>query len=485
MNDLFSEKIIDTFDFLFLDDDDSVIILSNVNKIIKLNDKAKKLFSCLKIDDITKKMDESSLVIWLQFLKDATRLNLATCQISLSHDFQGKMKFHVEGCFNQATLQYIIRFKQLAVEEEISNIELGGLVKYKSFFQYAPYGLVLTNKSGAIIEANQMVEAFLNISTQMIIGKSSQILFELIPDSKQMSKHFYKTLVAKGSAKMTLPVVDEEGEAKYFQVKTVFMKDVQMYLTIIRDDTETIQLKNQIDHSRSLTTLGQMAASIAHEIRNPMTSLKGFTQLLSHQVTQEGNQYLGIINSEISRMESILNEFLVLSKPTKRSFECFSLSSIITQVVEFMYPQGLLQGIQLSYVSMQQSADNINGDAYELKKVLMNILKNALEVMSSGGEITITQSLTENNQIRISVKDQGTGMSKDQMNKIFMPFYTSKEKGTGLGLAHAVQTIEEHGGCIEVESEVGHGTTFHLLLPVYVMDEMKNRSKDASSYVKL
>ena len=114
----------------------------------------------------------------------------------------------------------------------------------------------------------------------------------------------------------------------------------------------------------------------------------------------------------------------------------------------------------------------------------MNIFKNAIEVMPNGGKVTITQTLIDDKQVRVSVSDQGGGMTSDQMHKIFLPFYTSKEFGTGLGLAHAVQTIEDHGGSIEVESELSQGTTFHLFLPIYHLDAMKEKTIHDQSHTK-
>jgi two-component system, sporulation sensor kinase E len=141
-----------------------------------------------------------------------------------------------------------------------------------------------------------------------------------------------------------------------------------------------------------------------------------------------------------------------------------------------MYPQGILQNIELDFISWDQESDGIFGDAYELKKVFMNILKNAIEVMPQGGKVKITQTTTDDNQIRVSIEDQGVGMTSDEMHKIFSPFYTSKDNGTGLGLAHAIQTIEDHGGSIEVESELHQGTTFHILLPLYHLNDMKDKT---------
>lgn len=473
VNDMFGDQITEIFDFLFWDDEDSVIILEN-KEIIKMNPMARDIFLLRNIDEFTRKMDKPSKEIWENFLHDTNICKLATCQITISDSYECNTVYDIEGCYNDTTSQYIIRLKQVQDPRSLSfNEEL----KYETIFQYASQGIILTSTSGTILEANQMIETFFDIPTSELMGENAKLIFSLLPDYQNELSQFFKDVQSKGTAKIVTSKVNADGEVKFYEFNSFFNNSVNMYVTIMRDETEKIQLKKQVEHSRSLSTLGQLAASIAHEIRNPLTSLKGFTQLLSHQVTKEGSQYLEIINSELNRMESILNEFLVLSKPSERSFQFFSLSSLISQVVGFMYPQGKMQNIELDFVSWNRESDGIFGDPYELKKVFMNIFKNAIEVMPHGGKVEITQTWTDDKQVCVSINDQGCGLTSEQMHKIFLPFYTSKEGGTGLGLAHAIQTIENHGGSIEVESELNHGTTFYIYLPIYHLDA-KNEKTD-------
>jgi two-component system, sporulation sensor kinase E len=478
--DLFGDKITEIFDFLFLDDEDSVIILEDGKGIVKMNLAAREFFSRRSVHDIVASMDKSSSKTWRLFLKEAALTNLASCHLSLEEQCGKTSVIDVEGCYNLSTSQYIIRFKEVFDHCSINGMGAESILKYESYFKYAPHGLILATADGMIIEANHQIETFFGVSPEELIGKRSTSVFE----SFNESSHFIKALKSKGSSEMMTETVNEKGESKYFQVESSFNEVVDMYMVVIRDDTEKMQMKKQMEHSLSLSTLGQLAASIAHEIRNPLTSLKGFTQLLSQQVTEEGDHYLGIINSEINRMESILNEFLALSKPSVKSYQDITVSSIITELIEFMYPQAILQNIEIEFVPSDRLSDCILGDAYEIKKVMMNILKNAIEVMPNGGKIKIIQALEENDRVRISVRDQGCGMTHDQTKKIFLPFYTSKKQGTGLGLPHAIRVVEEHGGCMEVESEINSGTTFHLYFPLYQVDSMKENSTDAQSHAK-
>ncbi|MGE6487789.1 ATP-binding protein [Paenisporosarcina sp. NPDC076898] len=430
-----------------------------------------------------KQMDKASFETWRHFLKNATISNHAKSRICLSDLENREMYFELEGCYNQSADQYIIHFKQTP-EKFVNQNYWAGSVNYKSLFENAPDGIILTNYEGIIIDANLKVEKLFDVSLDNLIGRNSTIIFDRIPHSNIEFNKFLETLFLRGNAKMVLSKIDANGEPRYYHVTSVFDEILEMYITLIHDDTENYALKRQIEHSQSLSTLGQMAASIAHEVRNPLTSLEGFIQLLTNQVTEQGHQYLDIVDSELTRMESILNEFLTLSKPTTRSLKMISVSSIIKQIVYLMQPQGISQNIELEFITWEKDSDIVLGDADELKKVFMNILKNSMEVMPHGGKVIITQTLREDNQLWISVKDQGVGMTPEQLQHIFLPFYTSKEHGTGLGLAHAMQTIENHGGSIEVESEISKGTTFHIILPIYQLESSKEKTTHDQRHTK-
>lgn len=471
------------FDFLYKDEKNPVILFENGKGIIKMNNKAQEFFSNHHPEEIANQMDKTSSEKWRAFLKNATLYNHSKSQIYLDNLENRKMHYELEGCYNQLSDQYIIRFRQ-TLEKFVNHHHCAESINYKALFKNAPDGMILTNFEGIIVDANLKVETLFEVSLDEVIGRNSKIIFERIPHSYTESKKFLETLFLRGNAKMVLSKIDANGEPKNYHFTSVFDENLEMYITLIRDDTENFALKRQIEHFKSLSTLGQMAASIAHEVRNPLTSLKGFIQLLTNQVTEQGHQYLEIVNSELTRMESILNEFLVLSKPTTRSFNMISVSSIITEIVHFMQPQGVLQNIELEFITWEKDADLIWGDAYELKKVFMNILKNCMEVMPHGGKVILTQTLRDDNQVWISVKDQGVGMTPEQLHQIFLPFYTSKEHGTGLGLAHAMQTIKNHGGSIEVESERSKGTTFHIILPIYQSAQRKEKTSHDQRHTK-
>lgn len=480
---LFVDKLYQTFDFLFQEINDPILIIDTNFECKKFNRAAKKLLGDYEWIDFTRNMDKGSHKVWLVFLQEVITEKSAFCQLNILFPSQTSLTpINLKGFYN-SMLQEIVLHLTLTDKETKSFMTLSEN-KYKKLFECANQGFVISDESGNILELNSQVETFFSVEKENLIGQNSLILFDLFAESRDEILSFFNKLSINDYAEMICYWYSDNGDRQYFQFQTMYNDDINMYVTVIRDETEKIQLKKQIEHNNSLSVLGQLAASIAHEIRNPMTSLKGFTQLLNHTVTDEGKEYLKVIHDELNRMESILNEFLVLSKPTERSLHFVSISDLLSQIVDFMYPQAIMQNIEIHFEKWEKDSDRILGDAYELKKVFINIIKNAIDGMKDGGVITVNQTLFEDNKVKISIKDKGIGMTQEQIHKVFHPFFTTKKNGTGLGLAHAFQTIEDHDGYIEVESEIGQGTTFHLILPVYRLDSIKENSLHDQSFAK-
>ncbi|MBK3495356.1 PAS domain-containing sensor histidine kinase [Viridibacillus sp. YIM B01967] len=298
--------------------------------------------------------------------------------------------------------------------------------------------------------------------------KKSRILMGFFPERKNDISQFFKKLLTTGHADITLKFQFTNEYIRYFNIVSNYDATSELHMTVIRDETEKVTLKQQLEHQGSLNILGELAASIAHEIRNPMTSLKGFTELLKISATEENKRYLSVIDSELQRMEAILSEFLILSKPNEWTKSLLSLSGIVTKVIELMLPNALMKSVNIVYHKPDFEPGYIYADDFKIKQVLINLIKNAIEVMPNGGEITITQSFDFIGQLKLTITDCGTGMSESDMQKIFVPFYSTKSSGTGLGLPFVLKTIEEHGGKIEVSSELLKGTSFEITLPLGV-----------------
>ncbi|WP_078429045.1 PAS domain S-box protein [Alkalihalobacterium alkalinitrilicum] len=229
-----------------------------------------------------------------------------------------------------------------------------------------------------------------------------------------------------------------------------------------RDITEIKRTKEFLQKSEKLSLVGQMAAGIAHEIRNPLTALKGFLQLIKSGESEK-QLYYKIMNEEFNRIELILNELLLLAKPKATSLCKNDIISILDQVVAILQPQCNIQNVQ---VKCDYKSENIfvNCDENQLKQVFINLIKNAIDAMPNGGGIILAVR-RDGDQVFISVKDQGIGIPEDKLDAIGQPFFSLKENGTGLGLMTSFGIIENHNGKITVTSKENKGTTFTVTLP--------------------
>jgi two-component system, sporulation sensor kinase B len=231
---------------------------------------------------------------------------------------------------------------------------------------------------------------------------------------------------------------------------------------------EKTKLQKELQRAEKMNAIGQLAASVAHEIRNPMTVVKGFLQLFlgKKHMTVEEHSYIQLMIDEMNRAEIIINEYLSLAKPDfNHDSEKVNANELAHKVMDLMNSYAMLS----KNIELQTFLDNnvmIKGNTNELKQVLINILKNGIESMKKGGHLSITVS--ENNGFGVfEIRDTGVGMSEEELERLGTAFYSLKEKGTGIGLMVCYQIIERMNGRIEVESTVGIGTTFKIFLPLY------------------
>ncbi|GGA53084.1 HAMP domain-containing sensor histidine kinase [Paenibacillus physcomitrellae] len=235
------------------------------------------------------------------------------------------------------------------------------------------------------------------------------------------------------------------------------------YITISRDMTEHNKMQELLRQSEKLTTVGQLAAGVAHEIRNPLTTLRGFLQL--QQQTQALNvQHVDIMLSELDRINLIVSEFLILAKPQASIFQNKDIRYVLGDVVSLLDSQAHLYGIEF-VTDFAKEPIYVYCEENQLKQVFINILKNAMEAMPRGGGIGL-KIIKENNQALIGIIDEGEGIPFERIAKLGEPFYTSKEKGTGLGLMISQRIIEAHKGDLNINSMVGWGTMVTITLPL-------------------
>jgi len=245
-------------------------------------------------------------------------------------------------------------------------------------------------------------------------------------------------------------------------ITTIYQNNPVKHI-IIRNITERKKTQELLLNSEKLSVAGQLAAGIAHEVRNPLTSIKGFLQLMQSELNTH-TSYFDIIESEMNRIELILTELLVLSKPQDLKFEMKELAVIIEHVKALIDTNAIMKNIVINtYYECENMV--IRCDENQLKQVFINLLKNSIEAMPDGGKITIEVKNHGKDKVKILFKDTGSGIPKELLKKIGQPFFTTKENGTGLGIMVSKQIIENHHGTIHIWSD-SKGTIIEIILPL-------------------
>ena len=457
-NDL--EKVRTHVSFLMSDANRPNAVLELDGTIIEKNDAFCTSFAIEKIRNIKDFMDESTIDLWESFSKRAnatehTLFDMLDVQLPLKNTYVAKMH-----------LTYFVELRTVVALFEGPKSYDGASEKvYLNAFRKSENSELIVNQKGIICDVNEMHTKFFNEPRDYFIGKTAEFLVHLFTDFGENTYTYLDILKTDGFAEKVKCFERSPNDIRYYHVTAFHDKETDMYVVRMMDCTDKVKLEKQLDHSGSLSAVGQIAASIAHEIRNPMTTLKGFVQLLKISATTDTMKYLTVIDEEIIRMESILTEMLFLSKPGSNIKTTFSLELLVADMVQIFQPKALMDGIKVIQNESKLKNSLIFGDPDKIKQVLLNLFRNAFEAMSPGQDLTTTMKLDNSNRLVLEVSDTGKGMDTKQVNQVFMPFFTSKSDGTGLGLPFVLKTIEEHGGTIAVESEVGRGTTFTITLP--------------------
>jgi signal transduction histidine kinase len=258
------------------------------------------------------------------------------------------------------------------------------------------------------------------------------------------------------------PAGDELRELGYY-VK-LLMADVQE----ARSDLQ--HSRTQLAHADKLAAVGKLAASVAHEIRNPLTSMKMWLYSLRRTAggSEERQQKLDMISEEIVRLDNIVRHFLEFSRPAELKLSVLTIGSLLDKTIELVHHHLNEHKIRVTRDD-EQRLPEIRADTEQIRQVLLNLIINAIEAMPRGGELRISTSQSrrgEGDMVKVRIADTGPGISREVQDRMFEPFFTTKAEGTGLGLCIAASIMARHGGALVLESSNAHGTQWAIWIPI-------------------
>jgi PAS domain S-box-containing protein len=393
-------------------------------------------------------------------------------QLAVAFNHMAAQLFQQRSALEDAHAQLRRRFEELADLKGYTDNILASVTS----------GIVTVDLEGRIVTLNPAGELLTGFFSAEVTGR---FCTEVFAQTSELGELLMETLSSRAPlAGLSLPLQRRNGTSLPVEVSTAPLrggdgKDLGV-VGVFRDLTAVRGLEQQLRRSDRLAAVGTLAAGLAHEIKNPLTSVLTFTRHLFRKGDDERfrQKFRDVVPRELERINSIVERLLELARPPKLSFEPVRLPGLLERVLELYGHQ--LEAKQITVVrEYARDLPPIQADHEHLYQALMNLIANAMEAMGTGGQLTLRARWAEREQpllpsrhsqfyrrIEVEVEDTGAGMPASDIDKVFNPFFTTKPGGTGLGLALAHKIIEDHEGSISVRSTPGVGTTFRVLLPL-------------------
>ncbi|MGH8095305.1 MAG: ATP-binding protein [Chthoniobacterales bacterium] len=355
----------------------------------------------------------------------------------------------------------------------------------ETLLQNLTTGVVAADRSGLITVFNREVEQITGLAASELLGRMISNLPESLRDILgetigKGERHENREIVLRAGDKSTVL----RASSSIFHGQSGEPLGALMVLT---DITTLKRLEMQIRRSDRLASLGTLSAGMAHEIKNPLVSIKTFAQLLPerYQDSDFRETFFSLIGHEVDRIDSLVNQLLRFARPAKPLLKPMHVHEVLEKALLLVGHRLYQKDIKLTR-SWQADVDTIRADADQIEQVFLNFFINALDAMKPGGSLAVTTEIGSTDTwptalpgdptdvreiLRVSVEDDGAGIKPEDVAHVFDPFFTTKDYGTGLGLSVVHGIVQEHGGQIEVESELDRGTSFHILLPLVRLQE--------------
>ncbi len=342
------------------------------------------------------------------------------------------------------------------------------LSKVKAFsdqvVKQMPLGLIAWNEDGRVVAVNRVARELLELEQADPVGSP---VTNVLPD---------KLLAIVNQNPRFLGRLDQDlewsGKDKEVALQVtgapLFESGVHRgYVCLLKDLSEVTALRRQVERHKRLATMGRLAAGVAHEIRNPLSSIKGFATYFKERCNQEdqNSRIADLMIQEVDRLNRVVTQLLEFSRPVQVSPRSVELEGQLSDSIQLITERAKRQGVTLKLECPQQEQVVLDPDL--LKQVLLNLYLNALDAMPSGGQLTVNASLDKDrSKLMLEITDTGEGMEANMVSKVFDPYFTTKSGGTGLGLAIVHNIVEAHNGRISLESWPGGGSRVKICLPL-------------------
>lgn len=323
--------------------------------------------------------------------------------------------------------------------------------------------ITVWDRHGRMIFISKIVEDLLGYDRAELAGM--KWYDKLSKEDKKYIKTKFDYKEGK-SRTFTIKLINKSGKYIWAECTAAKLVDENnkdhFYIATLKDISDKKEAEEMMVRSEKMSIAGQLAAGVAHEIRNPLTSIKGFIQLLQAGVSSK-EEYYNIMIEEIEKMETITSELLFVSKPLTDNKRNESIEKMFQDIIALLETQAELKGITIQY--NVPFPIEIYCDRSQIKQVLINLVKNAIEAMDEGGLIKL-DAKSDDSVITISVADEGSGIPEEIIHKLGEPFFTTKQSGTGLGIMISKQILEQHDAALEIAQNKEKGSTFIIRFPV-------------------
>lgn len=345
--------------------------------------------------------------------------------------------------------------------------------KYRALFEHSASAVTLLNRNDELTMVNKQFERLSRLHKQDLEGKKTFTSFLRGEDRAIVEE--YLTRQKNGSwdqipFNFECGFYDNEDRERKVNLTMAMLPGSNNILASLVDVTETRELQQKLSRSEQLAAIGELSASIAHEIRNPLGAINTSVGVLMSGLDLQGDdrELMTIIGEEIKRLDKIINDFLKFARLTESELQPTDLNQIINDTL--MLFRGLMGETVELHLSLDPDLPIVLGDADQLKQVCINIIMNAIEAMKAGGHLWITTEVVKNGSremVSLRIMDSGEGIKPEYLKKIFQPFFSTKDKGGGMGLSICDRIIQNHGGFVRVSSKTGEGTEFDIRLPMH------------------